>query len=48
MCSNCWAIVKKTLATRIHKCECGYVEDRDINASINILKKGLEQLKNCY
>lgn len=47
MCSNCWVIVKKTLATRIHKCECWYIEDRDINASINILKKGLEQLENC-
>lgn len=48
ICSNCWEVVKKTLATRVHKCGCWYIEDRDINASINILKKGLEQLEICY
>ena len=47
-CYNCGERVKKTLATRIHKCTCWYIEDRDINASKNILKKGLEQLENCY
>ncbi|TRV54144.1 MAG: transposase, partial [Microcystis panniformis Mp_MB_F_20051200_S6D] len=32
----------KSLSTRTHICpHCGYVEDRDINAAINILKKGL-------
>jgi len=47
-CYNCWERVKKTLATRIHQCtSCWYIEDRDINASKNILKKGLEQLENC-
>ncbi len=29
------------MSTRTHICECGYTEDRDIAASINILKKGL-------
>jgi putative transposase len=41
-CSNCGEKVKKSLSTRTHVCpHCGYVEDRDINAAINILKLGL-------
>jgi putative transposase len=41
-CSNCGQTVKKALSVRTHVCpHCGYVEDRDINASINILKLGL-------
>ncbi|MCA2829548.1 MAG: transposase, partial [Microcystis sp. M086S1] len=41
-CSNCGQKVAKSLSTRTHLCpHCGYVEDRDINAAINILKKGL-------
>ncbi|MFN6465663.1 MAG: RNA-guided endonuclease InsQ/TnpB family protein [Nostoc sp. DedVER02] len=41
-CSNCGMKVKKSLSTRTHVCpHCNYVEDRDINASINILKLGL-------
>ena len=40
-CPSCGKRVKKTLSTRTHLCSCGYVEDRDIAASINILKKGL-------
>ncbi|TRU49768.1 MAG: transposase [Microcystis aeruginosa Ma_QC_Ch_20071001_S25] len=41
-CSNCDQKVPKSLSTRTHVCpHCGYVEDRDINAAINILKKGL-------
>jgi putative transposase len=41
-CSHCGQTVKKTLSLRTHVCpHCGYVEDRDINASINILKLGL-------
>jgi putative transposase len=41
-CSNCGEKVKKSLSTRTHVCpHCGYVEDRDINAAINILKKAL-------
>ena len=41
ICSHCGAVVKKSLSTRTHVCQCGYVEDRDINAAINILQKGL-------
>jgi putative transposase len=44
-CSNCGGIVKKSLAQRVHRCPfCGLVMDRDENAAINILKKGLEKL----
>lgn len=41
-CSNCGEKVPKTLSTRTHKCNhCGFEADRDTNASVNILKKGL-------
>lgn len=41
-CSRCGNPVPKSLAVRIHRCDkCGLVLDRDYNASINILKKGL-------
>ena len=41
-CSNCGEKVKKSLSNRTHVCpHCGFVEDRDVNAGINILKKGL-------
>jgi putative transposase len=42
-CSRCGSKVPKSLAVRIHKCnKCNLVIDRDYNASINILQKGLE------
>ena len=40
-CPVCGTRIRKTLSTRTHVCKCGYIEDRDIAASINILKKGL-------
>jgi putative transposase len=40
-CSSCGIIVKKSLSTRTHVCQCGCVLDRDENAAINILNKGL-------
>lgn len=44
-CSRCANKVPKSLATRIHKCDvCGLVIDRDENAAINILKKGLKTI----
>jgi putative transposase len=44
-CSNCGHEVKKTLSTRTHKCnKCGYLDDRDTNAAINILMKALQGL----
>lgn len=42
-CSRCGTAVPKSLEVRIHRCHiCGLVIDRDHNASINILKKGLK------
>jgi putative transposase len=38
-CFNCGRRIKKSLSVRTHVCECGYCEDRDINAALNILKK---------
>lgn len=41
-CSSCRTRVQKTLSTRTHKClHCGHTADRDENAAINILKKGI-------
>lgn len=40
-CPSCGKRVKKSLSTRTHICVCGYSKDRDVAASINILKKGL-------
>lgn len=41
-CSNCGEKMQKSLSTRTHVCPyCNYVEDRDVNAAINILQKGL-------
>ncbi len=40
-CSSCGAVVKKTLSTRTHVCQCGCVLDRDHNAARNILSQGL-------
>ncbi len=42
-CSQCGTIVKKTLATRWHKCPvCNVRIHRDYNASLNILALGLQ------
>ena len=37
LCNKCGSIKKDLkLKDRIYKCECGYVEDRDYNASLNL------------
>ena len=41
ICSNCGRTVKKTLATRTHKCGCGLKIHRDYNSAINILNIGI-------
>jgi putative transposase len=43
-CSTCGNTVKKSLSIRTHICSCGAVLDRDHNASLNILAKGLRQV----
>lgn len=44
-CAKCGTTIKKTLSQRTHICtNCGYVEDRDVNAAINILTKGLKMM----
>jgi len=44
-CSNCGAVVKKTLSTRTHQCHhCGHIQDRDCHAAINILNIALSIL----
>ena len=41
-CSGCGEVVKKSLSVRTHVCpHCGLIIDRDENAAINILNKGL-------
>jgi len=46
MCSACGKLVPKELKDRWHICpKCGLKMDRDKNASINILRLGLESLR---
>ncbi len=40
-CSQCGKPVKKSLSTRTHTCTCGCQLQRDHNAAINILNKGI-------
>jgi putative transposase len=43
MCSGCGSIIKKDLSERVHNClKCGLIMDRDLNASKNILRLGLQ------
>jgi len=44
-CSNCGAVVQKSLSERTHQCShCGTVLDRDHNAALNILAMGLNRV----
>ena len=41
VCSGCGSVVQKSLSVRVHRCPgCGLEIDRDINAAINVLKRG--------
>ena len=41
-CFNCGKRIKKSLSVRTHVCSCGYCEDRDKMAALNILKKATQ------
>ncbi len=46
LCSGCGAIVPKDLTVRLHDCpHCGLRIDRDLNAALNILARGLTSLR---
>ena len=46
LCSRCGTLVPKPLGQRTHTCpECGLVLDRDVNAALNILQRGLLSLR---
>ncbi len=46
MCSSCSESVPKKLSERIRTCPvCGLVLDRDENAALNILQRGLQTLR---
>ena len=40
-CSSCGTVVKKSLSTRTHSCQCGCSLGRDHNAALNILTKAI-------
>jgi len=44
-CSGCGRVVPKDLSVRVHDCpHCGLKLDRDLNAALNILARGLASL----
>ena len=46
MCSVCGKLTSKELSDRTHECDwCGLVMDRDLNASKNILRIGIDSLR---
>ena len=46
LCSTCGEIVPKALRVRVHACPvCGLVMDRDENAALNMLQRGLQTLR---
>ncbi len=38
ICSHCGVKVKKSLSTRTHVCQCGYVEDRDVKLARSLAR----------
>lgn len=46
MCSKCGTIIEKDISIRIHNCTfCGLSIDRDLNASFNIRRLGVQSLR---
>ncbi len=45
-CSGCGEVVPKDLSVRVHECpHCGLKLDRDLNAALNILARGLASVR---
>ena len=45
LCHHCGSIKKDLkLKDRTYKCECGYIEDRDYNASLNLRDAKIYQI----
>ncbi len=44
-CSQCDVVVPKTLDVRVHRCGCGLVLDRAVNAAKVVLQRGLERAR---
>ena len=40
-CSRCGMLIPKDLSERVHRCTCGLEMGRDLNAAINIVRRGL-------
>lgn len=49
LCSSCgWKNEKLKVKDKVFSCDsCGFVEDRDFNASLNILREGASSLMGC-
>ena len=46
ICSGCNQVILKDLSQRVHSCSfCGLTLDRDHNAAINILRLGLQSVR---
>lgn len=45
-CSACGSIRTLTLSDRTYECECGHIQDRDLNAAINIARLGADQINS--
>ena len=45
-CSQCGAVVYKTIKVRVHNCpHCGFKTSRDLNSALEILRLGLESVE---
>lgn len=42
-CPDCWAVKKKTLAQRVHRCDCGCEMDRDMASALVVLRWAMQE-----
>jgi putative transposase len=47
LCNRCGVKQDMPLSTRTYRCSCGYVEDRDVNAALNLRTLGLRETNAC-